>query len=82
MAEMPGGKLINLPTAVVDVSPDYSSFTFYSCLEVAGQSVKEVVIATKEKEVGEETISKLVDTAIEYGVDIKPSDIKRVDICN
>ncbi|GMH47723.1 hypothetical protein TrVE_jg8932 [Triparma verrucosa] len=81
-ADMPGGKLLTLPTVVMDVAPDYSTMTLYSCLELPGSNaVRELVIATIDPEPSDETVQALIETAIDAGVDIKREDIKAVDYC-
>ncbi|GMI36965.1 hypothetical protein TrRE_jg7148 [Triparma retinervis] len=76
-ADVPGGKFLKLPTVLVDVAEDYSAMTIYSCLEVGGQAVRELVIATREEEADEDYVRELIDQAIEAGVDIDADKIKR-----
>mmetsp|Transcript_18870 Transcript_18870/g.39265 ORF Transcript_18870/g.39265 Transcript_18870/m.39265 type:complete len:194 (+) Transcript_18870:96-677(+) len=78
-ADMPGGKLLSLPTVVVDVNPDYSFMTLYSCLEVGGRAVRELIIATTDEFSG--NVEDLLQDALDAGVDIKEEDIKAVAIC-
>lgn len=77
-ADMPGGKLLTLPTVLVDVEEDYSAMTLYSCLEIGGQAVRELVIATKDENVDDTYVQELVDNALAAGVDIEPDSIKKV----
>uniref|UniRef100_A0A7S4VZT9 Lipocalin/cytosolic fatty-acid binding domain-containing protein n=1 Tax=Alexandrium monilatum TaxID=311494 RepID=A0A7S4VZT9_9DINO len=77
---IPGGSLIQLPTAVVDVqrSSDgsrYETMILYSCLAL----VSEVVIATRGPTLERESLQVLLQTAKERGVPFKESGVSTVD---
>jgi hypothetical protein len=81
---MPGGDLLQLPSVVVDVTEGeggYDAFTVYSCLEIAGQAVRELVIATREPEAAEEDLESMVQVARDAGVDVDLGELKRVKPC-
>jgi hypothetical protein len=74
----PGSKLIQLPTALVDVTP--STFILYSCLKDKRlPPVTELVIAGRGSAMGDETFNSLLRVAQALGVPINASQVKRVD---
>lgn len=74
----PGSKLIQLPTALVDVTP--STFILYSCLnDKRLPPVTELVIAGRGSAMGDETFNSLLRVAQALGVPINASQVKRVD---
>ncbi|GMI58769.1 hypothetical protein TeGR_g7807 [Tetraparma gracilis] len=83
-ADMPGGDLLQLPSVVVDVTEGeggYDAFTIYSCLEIGGQAVRELVIATREPEAAKEDLESMVQVARDAGVDVDLDSLKPVKPC-
>merc|ERR1711988_1475106 len=76
-AAMPGGKLLNLATVVVDVQPEY--MILFSCIDVAITHVTEVVIATRQRTPGQEAVANITSTAHALGVPFADKDLSRVN---
>ena len=77
-SSFPGSKLIQLPTALVDVTPD--TFILFSCLtDQWFPPVTELVIAGRGSTMGDETFNSLLLVAQAMGVPINASQVKRVD---
>lgn len=77
-SSFPGSKLIQLPTALVDVTPD--TFILFSCLKDQWfPPVTELVIAGRGSTMGDETFNSLLLVAQAMGVPINASQVKRVD---
>lgn len=82
----PGGKLLNLKTAMVDVTESadgklYETVTMYSCVNILGANVVEVVYAMREPLDADnmETLSGMEATAKSLGVTYDPSKLKLVN---
>merc|ERR1711907_164570 len=79
-AEMPGGSLLKLPTAVVDATPHssggtYETMTLFSCTV----GVQELVIATRDKTISTAQLEALKATARTQGVEFSDSDLTVVN---
>ena len=74
---MPGGKLLNLATVVVDVQPTY--MILFSCIDLAITHVTEVVVATRSRQPAESAISSILSVAHSLGVPFADKDLSRVD---
>ncbi|CAE7753548.1 unnamed protein product [Symbiodinium sp. CCMP2456] len=78
----PGGSLIGMPTAVVDVIPDgsgtkYEAMILYSCWS---ELMKVVEIATRKPVVEESILEDLLRTLSDLKVPISRDEIKRVGL--
>lgn len=77
-AQMPGGKLLNLPTVVVDVSPQ--SYVLFSCLELPLlPPVMELVVVTRGAAANATLVASLLGLAKQLGVPFEAADVRRVD---
>lgn len=77
----PGGSLIGMPTAVVDIIPNgsgtkYDAMILYSCWS---ELMKVVEIATRKPVVEESVLENLLQTLSDLKVPISRDEIKRVD---
>jgi hypothetical protein len=77
-ASVPGGKILQLPTAVVSATPD--AFVLFSCLkEPILPPVTELVIASRKETMDDATVASLIAMAQAQGVPFDESDVKRVN---
>ena len=77
-ASVPGGDLIKLPTALVDVSPD--AYILFSCLkEPLLPPVRELVIAGRTSSMDDDTFAKLIGIAEAQQVPFNASEVHRVN---
>ncbi|GMI17286.1 hypothetical protein TrLO_g658 [Triparma laevis f. longispina] len=80
--DMPGGKYLTIPTVILDVAEDYSTMSLYSCLELPGENaIKELVIATLDPNPPQETLTKLLNSALALVETLKEEDIKSTTPC-
>ena len=76
-AQMPGGRLIELPTVVVDATP--STYILYSCLAPLGvAAVSELVVATRSSAVNESMVQRSLAVAKGLGVPFDAAKVTRV----
>ena len=76
-AKMPGGKLLELATAVVDVDPE--TLILFSCLDLVATHVQELVVATRTPAPASNVTDALLARARALGVPFTDTSVKRVD---
>ena len=75
---MPGGKLVKLPTVLVDITP--STFTLFSCLSVPLlPPVIELVIASRQKTMHAHELADILALATKLKVPYDSSKVRRVN---
>ena len=74
----PGSKLLGIPTVVVDVDAD-KTLTLFSCVDIAGVAVRELIFATRARNVNATVLGKMERTAQSVGLRWQPQDLKRVE---
>lgn len=89
-AQMPGASLLVLPTVVVDFTEGsslgggddgagYETMTLYSCLNVLGSAVEELVLATRMPTADPAVLSAMEASASKAGVPFNVSQLTMVD---
>ena len=77
-AQMPGGKLLTLPTVVVDATAD--TMTLYSCINpLHAAQVNELVFASRSRTIDDATLDSMKSVAQAAGVTWDDTKLKRVD---
>ena len=77
-ALVPGGKLLRLPTVVVDVTAE--AYVLFSCLELPLlPPLTELVVATRTRRANETLVQSRLALAARLGVPVAPDDVQRVD---
>jgi hypothetical protein len=75
---------LTLPTVFVDVtapspSSPYDTMTLYSCLEVDGHAVTELIFATRDKDVSDDSLAAMEAAAKAQGLDWEDGNLNRVN---
>ena len=81
-AQMPGGKLLNLPTVVVDVKTygGVDTMTLFSCIApLHAAEVTELVFASRSPTIDDTTLASMKDAARAAGVKWNDANLKPVD---
>ena len=77
-AALPGGRLLKLPTVVVESGESSAGLVLYSCLEVLGQHVTELIVASRTRTPPAGWVDAALATAARRGVPFDASGVHRV----